>query len=139
MDAFNEAQARSQNKRVEQIDRQYRIIKPEASQEELDQLRQAEIGPEQLFQLALTKDDLVAELALLQKRRDSMLRIEKRVEELQALFSDFYTVSMEEGEHLNDVAAYLTNVIEYMEVANAHMVESVAYMRNIRKLRCSII
>lgn len=120
----------------------YLTIHPGALPEELDQLNQADLASDQLLQLAVTRgmDGLKAELGAFLQRRDSMLRIEKRVTELAALFADFEALIREQARPVQNIALYCADAREFLEASTAHMTQSVEYARKSRWWwpRCSI-
>ena len=102
--SLNQSNHKNQNK--QQVARQYKIIKPDATDMELNQaVQQYEDGNgEQLFTQALLntnrKGEAKAALSEVQDRHQELLKIEKSMQELAQLFQDMEDLVVEQDENI---------------------------------------
>ena len=122
-------QRRQQDARKGQLTRQYRLIKPQATEEEVKALHDTEIKSNQIFQLAIQSADTKEEIFKLRSRRDSMLEIERTVMELSGMFKEFSFLVREQGETLDDINYYAGNTVDNLDYANVDMAENVGLQR----------
>ena len=135
---FTQTQAELQAKREAGLERQYKVIRPNATDEELSRLHETEIPADELLKLAVRGTDLKEEMSRLLDRRDAMLRLEKRINELQALFGEMALLAQEQAEYVEGVALFVSKTHDYLEMTTQNLVQAVAYQKRIRKMWCSI-
>ncbi|ORE02747.1 t-SNARE [Rhizopus microsporus var. microsporus] len=105
---YQDVERNYQLKYRQQIERQIRIVKPEASQEEVDDIIDSD-GPPQVFAQSLMnagrQGQAKAVLSEVQSRHDDIKHIEKTIIELHQLFMDMSMMVEQQGETLNTVEA----------------------------------
>lgn len=129
MSELYDEQRRQQDARKGQLTRQYKLINPQATDDEVKALHDTEIKSNQIFQVAITSADTKEEILKLRSRRDSMLEIERTVMELSGLFKEFSILVKEQGEVLDDINYYASNTVDNLDYANVDMAEGVALQR----------
>ncbi len=138
---FQVVQKDFQGKQRNQLITTYLIVRPYASQEELDRLIDS------TGNIALTKTDilklgekgdLAKHLEDLRKRRSSVLNIERGIKVLNQMFIDMQNLVEEQDEMLDSIESSLEKVEDYIEEANVNMAEAVQLQKAIRKKKCSI-
>lgn len=129
MNEFYGEQRGEQDARKGQLTRQYKLVKPQATEEELEALHDTKLKSNQVFQVALSSADIKEEILRLRSRRDSMLEIERTVIELSGLFREFSVMVREQGETLDDINYYAGNTVDNLDYANIEMAEGVSLQR----------
>lgn len=129
MTELYEEQKRQQDARKGQLTRQYKLINPQATEDEVKALHDTEIKSNQIFQVAITSADAKEEIYRLRSRRDSMLEIERAVTELAGMFKEFAVLVRKQGETLDDVNYYAGNTVDNLDYANVDMAENVGLQR----------
>lgn len=129
MTELYEEQRRQQDARKGQLTRQYKLINPRATEEDVKALHDTGIKSNQVFQIAMSTEDVKEEILRLRSRRDSMLEIERTVMELSGLFKEFLILVKEQGEVLDDINYYAGNTVDNLDYANVDMAEGVALQR----------
>lgn len=107
--AFERMQETYKNKYRTQLERQYLIMKPDATREELDQLAQSSQTSFMLTQQVFKSDILQAEkiLSNMKERHEEIMMIEKSMSEIQAMFNDIAMLVNNQGDMINTVDEYI--------------------------------
>lgn len=141
MKSFKEIQEEFKQKKQNQLARQYLIIRPTASLDELDALNEAagsmSLSSNQIFQLGGTNNPQ-AVLEGMRARRVSVMKIEKGITTLHRIFIEMQTMIDEQGELLDSIEGNVQGTLAYIDEANQTMEIAVDTQKNIRKLHCSI-
>lgn len=140
MAEYQEVQTKFKNKFRERVERQYRIVKPEATQDEIDEALEG--GNTQVFaKEILNQRHSQAKDALnyIENRHRDILRLEQSIKELHQLFLDMAILVDQQGElidqieyNVNQSAAYTKKAVENLKGANK-------YQKKSRKKMCCII
>ncbi|KAF2670553.1 t-SNARE [Microthyrium microscopicum] len=147
-DRLNEyTQEEQQYKRryQDQIGRQYRIVNPQATEEEVREAQEANWGDEGVFQTALKSNRAGAAtsaLGAVRARHNDIQRIEKTITELAAMFTDLDQIVTLQAEQVNQVEQQTDNVKTDTEAANVQLTKGIDHARRARKLKwvcCGII
>lgn len=122
----------------EAIARQYRIVNPEATEQEVEEAAHADWGNEGIFQSALkTNRSALANSVLgnVRARHNDILRIEKTLVELAQLFEQLNEAVTIQGEMVDHVAEKAEDVHQDTEIANAQIVKGIKSARRRQKMK----
>ncbi|AAS53235.1 AFL139Wp [Eremothecium gossypii ATCC 10895] len=139
---ITEANYRENNK--EQAKRQYRIIQPEATDDEVEAAI-SDVGGQQIFSQALLSANRRGEaktaLAEVQARHQELLKLEKTMAELTQLFNDMEHLVIEQQEQVEFIDKQVEEAQQDVEQGVGHTNKAVKSARRARKnkIRCIII
>jgi t-SNARE complex subunit (syntaxin) len=140
MKGIQDAQKDFKEKHKQALIRNYLIVRPFATQSEIDSLTNSAGGltltSGQVFALA-TKKDIRQTLDEMKCRRSSVINIENSLKAIQQMFVDLETMIDEQGEMLNDIETNLNNAEDYIAEAVETLKESVQMQKRMHR-RCSI-
>lgn len=122
----------------EQISRQYRIVNPEASEEEVSQAADADWGTEGIFQTALRTNrsgQASAVLGAVRARHNELQRIEQSITELNGLFNDLDTLVIQQDPIVEQVDEQVNNTVGNLKNANEQVAKATVSARRRRKLK----
>ncbi|QEU59727.1 Sso2/Sso1 [Kluyveromyces lactis] len=137
-----EVNYKEQNK--EQAKRQYRIVQPEATDDEVEAAI-SDVGGQQIFSQALLNANRRGEaktaLAEVQQRHQELLKLEKTMAELTQLFNDMEQLVIEQQENIEVIDKQVENAQQDVEQGVGHTNKAVKSARRARKnkIRCIII
>lgn len=137
-----EVNYKEQNK--EQAKRQYRIVQPEATDDEVEAAI-SDVGGQQIFSQALLNANRRGEaktaLAEVQQRHQELLKLEKTMAELTQLFNDMEQLVIEQQENIEVIDKQVENAQQDVEQGVGHTNKAVKSARRARrnKIRCLII
>ncbi|KAH9900179.1 t-SNARE [Xylariomycetidae sp. FL2044] len=120
----------------EQIARQYRIVNPEATEDEVRQATEADWGNEGVFQTALRTNrtgQASAVLGAVRARHNELQRIEKTLIELAQMFQDLAVLVEQQEEYVQQAEQNAENTTKYIDDGNAHVKKGIISARNARK------
>ncbi|GAW21074.1 hypothetical protein ANO14919_105870 [Xylariales sp. No.14919] len=120
----------------DQIARQYRIVNPEASEDEVRQATEADWGNEGVFQTALRTNrtgQASSVLGAVRARHNELQRIEKTLMELASLFQDLAVLVEQQEVPVAQAEQNAENTTKYMDQGNQHVKKSIISARNARK------
>ncbi|OTB16655.1 hypothetical protein K445DRAFT_296286 [Daldinia sp. EC12] len=128
----------------DQIARQYRIVNPEASEDEVRQAADADWGNEGVFQTALRSNragQASSVLGAVRARHNELRRIEKNLIELAQMFQDLAILVEIQDNAINEAANNAENTTKYIDEGNTHVKKGIVHARNRRKLKwwCLVI
>jgi len=143
MGEYQETQTKYKNKYRERVERQYRIVKPHATREEIDQAfdsgdQQPEIFTQQILQgpgHAAARNAL----ADIQERHKDITRLETSIQELHQLFLDMSVLVEAQGELLDQIEYTVGQSVNYTGKAIEELRTANKYQKKIRKKMCCII
>ncbi|ERT03017.1 syntaxin 1B/2/3 [Sporothrix schenckii 1099-18] len=122
----------------EQISRQYRIVNPDATEEEVNQAADADWGSEGIFQTALRTNrsgQASAVLGAVRARHNELQRIEQSIVELNGLFNDLDTLVVQQDPIFDQVNEQTTATVGNLEGANKQVASATEHARRRRKLK----
>ncbi|SCU80968.1 LAME_0B05182g1_1 [Lachancea meyersii CBS 8951] len=137
-----EANYKDQNK--EQAKRQYQIIQPEATEDEVEAAI-SDVGGQQIFSQALLNANRRGEaktaLAEVQARHQELLKLEKTMAELTQLFNDMEQLVIEQQENIEVIDKNVEEAQQDVEQGVGHTNKAVKSARRARrnKIRCILI
>ncbi|KAK9764581.1 hypothetical protein K7432_007782 [Basidiobolus ranarum] len=120
----------------ERMERQYRIVKPDASEEEISNVLDAD-GGNQLFAQALMSSSRSSEarevLKEVQSRHDDIKKIEKSIAELARLFGEMQTLITLQDEMIHQIDNNMESTVNHGYEANKQMDQAIVYAQSSRK------
>ncbi|PLW26997.1 hypothetical protein PCASD_25122 [Puccinia coronata f. sp. avenae] len=130
MDAIMKYQSVEQESRQKykaRMERQYRIVKPDASPEEIRQAVDSDDGGQIFSQALMTSNrygDARAAFNEVKERHEDVKRIEKTITELMEMFNDLATMVEEQDQLIQNVEANAAEVQRDVEQAGQHITKA---------------
>ncbi|CAO3587026.1 unnamed protein product [Absidia cylindrospora] len=128
----------------QRVERQIRIVKPDASEQEIDQILDsddsAQVFTQSLMQ-AGRRGQSRAVLSEVQNRHDDIKKIEKTILELHQLFMDMQMLVEQQGETINQIDEHAETTAVQMEEGSKFVTRAIASARATRhkKWCCFVI
>ncbi|CAK7269650.1 hypothetical protein SEPCBS119000_003676 [Sporothrix epigloea] len=122
----------------EQISRQYRIVNPDATEDEVNQAADADWGSEGIFQTALRTNrsgQASAVLGAVRARHNELQRIEQSITELNGLFNDLDTLVIQQDPIFSQVEEQTQATVGNLEGANKQVADATKHARSRRRLK----
>ncbi|KAI8962869.1 t-SNARE [Daldinia sp. FL1419] len=122
----------------EQIARQYRIVNPDATEEEVRNAADADWGNEGVFQTALRSNragQASSVLGAVRARHNELQRIERTLIELANMFQDLAILVEVQDNAVNEAVNNAENTTKYIDEGNTHVQKGIVHARNRRKLK----
>lgn len=143
MAEYQELQTKYKNKYRERVERQYRIVKPHATKEEIDaefdnKGEQTEIFTQQILQgpgHAAARNAL----ADIQERHKDITQLETSIQELHQLFLDMSVLVESQGELLDQIEYTVAQSVNYTGKAVEELRTANQYQKKVRKKMCCVI
>ncbi|KAI9268956.1 t-SNARE [Phascolomyces articulosus] len=133
-----------QQKYRQRVERQIRIVKPDATPDEIEQVIDSDEAP-QIFAQSLMNSNRSghanAVLNEVQSRHDDIKKIEKTILELHQLFMDMQMMIEQQGEVLNNVEQQVESTVVDLEQGNKDVEKAIVSARATRakKWCCFVI
>ncbi|OZJ01712.1 hypothetical protein BZG36_05315 [Bifiguratus adelaidae] len=116
------------------IERQIRIVKPNATAQEIDQIIESD-NPQIFAQSLMTAQrsgQARAVLSEVQTRHDDIKKIEKTILELHQLFMDMQMMVGQQGETINNIEQYANEAVVHIDEGNKQVGQAVKSARATR-------
>ncbi|KAI1389754.1 t-SNARE [Hypoxylon trugodes] len=128
----------------DQIARQFRIVNPDATEDEVQQATQADWGNEGVFQTALRANrtgQASSVLGAVRARHNELQRIEQTLTELAGMFQDLAILVEQQDTYVQSAEQNATKTAEQIDVGNQHVKKGIVHARNRRKWKwwCLVI
>ncbi|KAI8334953.1 t-SNARE, partial [Chlamydoabsidia padenii] len=133
-----------QQKYRQRVERQIRIVKPDATEQEIDQIIDSDES-QQVFSQSLMqasrRGQARAVLSEVQNRHDDIKKIEKTIIELHQLFMDMQMLVEQQGETINQIDEHAETTAIQMEEGNKFVSRAIKSARATRhkKWCCFVI
>jgi len=140
MAEYQEVQTKFKNKFRERVERQYRIVKPDATNEEIEEA--LESGNTQVFaQELLNKrhEDAKNALNYIENRHRDILRLEQSIKELHQLFLDMAILVESQGEMIDQIEYNVMQSVQYTKEGVKNLQKANKLQKSARKKMCCII
>jgi len=141
MQEYQELQTRYKNKFRERVATQYKMVKPDASVEEIDEA--IESGDTQIFAKAILdterKNQAKNALAYIESKSNDIKRLEQSIQELHNLFLDMAIMVEAQGELIDQIEYNVTQAVDNTKVAVENLRSANKYQRKSRKKMCILI
>jgi len=139
---YQEVQTTYKNKYKEKVERQYKIAKPDASPDEIEDAMQSgdssKIFANQILDTHLHQQAKNA-LAYIEARHKDIVRLEASILELHQLFVDMAVLVDSQGELLNQIEFNVSQSVAYTADGVKELKKAVEYQKKSRKKMCIII
>jgi len=141
MQEYQELQTRYKNKFRERVATQYKMVKPDASAEEIDEA--IESGDTQIFAKAILdterKNQAKNALAYIESKSNDIKRLEQSIQELHNLFLDMAIMVEAQGELIDQIEYNVTQAVDNTKIAVENLRGANKYQRKSRKKMCILI
>jgi len=140
MQDYQDTQTKYKNKYQETVKRQYKIVKPDATEEEVDNVLQG--GGDQIFtehMLASRNAQARAALEDVQEKHKDIQRLESSIQELHQLFVDLSVLVESQGELLDQIEYSVSQSLSYTKTGVGELEKANEYAAKSRKKMCMII
>lgn len=125
------------------VTRQVQMIKPDATDQEVDEIMRSEGGREALYQQQIlsggVNDQIKTQYRQVAGKYQDILTLEASVAELHQMFLDFALLTEQQGELLDQIEYQVRSAADYVEDANVDVYEAIEYQKKIRKKQCWIM
>eukprot|EP01114_Cavostelium_apophysatum_P006844 TRINITY_DN1834_c0_g1_i1.p1 TRINITY_DN1834_c0_g1~~TRINITY_DN1834_c0_g1_i1.p1 ORF type:complete len:305 (-),score=69.93 TRINITY_DN1834_c0_g1_i1:50-964(-) len=140
MAEYQEVQTKFKNKFRERVERQYRIVKPEATQTEIDEALESN-NTEVFKREILNQRHAQAKDALnyIENRHRDILRLEQSIKELHQLFLDMAILVEAQGELLDQIEFNVSQAAEFTGDAVKNLRKANKLQKKSRKKMCCIV
>lgn len=138
---YTELQTKQKQRVQEKFTRQCKIIKPDATDEEIQKV--VESGDSEIFSQAMLDsklhDSAKSALSYIENKHERILHLEQSINELHQLFVDMALLVETQGEIINQIEMNVHSAAEYVKEGNQELVQAVEYQKKSRKKMCIII
>lgn len=144
MKLYQGAQQKYKSDIKKKLKRQVHIVKPDATDEEVEAVMRNEGGRDQLYRETIlsggVNDSISNAYQNVVGKYQDVLTLEQSVAELHQMFLDFAVLTeQQQGELLDQIEYQVKSAADYVEDANVQVYESIQYQKKIRKKQCCII
>jgi syntaxin 1A/syntaxin 1B/2/3 len=137
MNKYRDIQTKYQMKYKERMEKQYLIVNPNTSENEIARLLESgELGTifaQELMEKGSKSADAKAALQDIQERHQEIIKIEQTVLELQQLFIDMQVLVKDQGEVINQIECNVQSANENTEQGVEELKTAVVYQKKARK------
>jgi t-SNARE complex subunit (syntaxin) len=143
MKAYQAAQQKYKTDIKKKVARQVQIVKPDATDEDIDAVMRSEGGRDALYREQIlaggVNDQVKTTYEKVAGKYQDVLALEQSVAELHQMFLDFALLTEQQGELLDQIEFQVKQAGDYVEEANVDVYEAIEYQRKIRKKQCWIL
>ncbi|KAM0357039.1 hypothetical protein ACHAP4_006746 [Fusarium culmorum] len=144
LDKYQSVERDYQQRYRDQIARQYRIVNPDASEEEVQEAANADWGNEGVFQTALRTNrtgHASSVLGNVRARHSELQRIEQTLSELAILYQELATIVEQQEPVVQAAETNAMNTNEHMIKGNEQVEVAKKHAQNRRKLKwwCALV
>lgn len=143
MKIYQQAQQKYKTDIKNKVKRQVQVIKPDATDAEVDEVMKSEGGRDALYKQSIlagsVNDQIKTTYAKVAGKYQDVLTLEQSVAELHQMFLDFALLTEQQGELLDQIEFNVTQATDYIEEANVETHQALDYQKSIRKKQCWII
>ncbi len=120
---------------IYRVVRQYKIVKPDVTDQEIDEALSSEAGDSIFAQQILSPGHQEAKRALeeIKDRHEEIIKLEKSIKELHQLFLDMAVLIDQQGEMLDRIEFNVSNAEDYTAEAAVQLNSALSYQRSARK------
>lgn len=134
-------QTRYKNKFKDRMERQYKIVKPNATTQEIEKAIESGGDTSQMFaqQILMGPQHAEAKKALydIQERHQDIIKLEKSILELHQLFLDMAVLVDAQGDMINQIENYVQSAADHTAKGVDEMKKAVKYQKaSRRKMFC---
>lgn len=134
---YQQVESQFRKRTQDQMARQYRIVRPDASEQEVREAVEDTSSGGQVFQQALMQSDRQgrarAALSAVQDRHKALVKIEQQMVELSQLFQDMDTLVVQQEAAVTQIEQKGEEVVDHLDKGNEEMGTAVKTARATRK------
>jgi t-SNARE complex subunit (syntaxin) len=139
MKDYQQAQSRYKTEIMKKARRQVQIVKPNATEEEVDAVVRSG-GADQLIQASILKGEASESVKSMcesvNQRYNEVMAIEKSVQEMHQMFLDMALIVESQGEVLDSIEFQVQQSLEFIEEGNEQMGQAIQIQKNMWRHRC---
>lgn len=143
MKSYQNSQQKYKTDVKKKVTRQVQIVKPDATDDEIDAVMRTEGGRDALYREQVlaggVNDQVQSAFNKVADKYQDVLAIEQSVAELHQMFLDMALLTEQQGELLDQIEHQVKEAADYTEEANVDLVESIEYQKKIRKKQMWIV
>eukprot|EP01113_Clastostelium_recurvatum_P003671 TRINITY_DN11605_c0_g1_i1.p1 TRINITY_DN11605_c0_g1~~TRINITY_DN11605_c0_g1_i1.p1 ORF type:complete len:317 (-),score=98.29 TRINITY_DN11605_c0_g1_i1:33-983(-) len=137
---YQDTQTNYKSKYEEKIKRQYKIARPDATEEEMDRAVHEEDASKVFMQELQGQPQAVIDAAeYIKERQRDIIRLEKSIHELHQLFMDMSVLVDSQGELINQIEYNVTASEVYIEQGNQQLEGALRRKRRHRKMMIALV
>merc|ERR1719330_1006912 len=123
--------------------RQIKLIKPEATPDEVDTIMKSDGGRTELMQQTVlaggVNESIKQAYTNVAGKYQDVIALEQSVAELHQMFLDFALLTEQQGELIDQIEHNVKSAADYVEEGNVEFHKGIEYQKSIRKKQCWII
>mmetsp|Transcript_56667 Transcript_56667/g.67884 ORF Transcript_56667/g.67884 Transcript_56667/m.67884 type:complete len:324 (-) Transcript_56667:136-1107(-) len=123
--------------------RQIQIVKPDATEEEVDEIMNSEGGRDALYRETIlsggVNDNIKTAYQNVVGKYQDVRTLENSVAELHQMFLDFALLTEQQGELLDQIEFNVKSAGDYIEEGNEDVFQALEYQKSVRKKQCMIL
>mmetsp|Transcript_16695 Transcript_16695/g.23203 ORF Transcript_16695/g.23203 Transcript_16695/m.23203 type:complete len:420 (+) Transcript_16695:38-1297(+) len=137
---YQEVQNNYKNKSRERVERQYRVVNPNATDEEIEMAMEKGQGvfADQIMEKSRQAAALEA-LQYIENRHKDIVKLEQSILELHQLFVDLAILVDQQGEMIDQIEYNVVQAKTYTKEAVVEIAEASKYQKKARKKMCCIL
>jgi len=143
MKSYQSAQQKYKADIKNKMKRQVQIVKPDATDSEIEQVMKDEGGRDKLFKETIlaggVNESITTAYNNVAGKYQDVLTLEQSVTELYQMFLDFAILTEQQGELLDQIQFQVDNAKDHIEAANVEVVGAIEHSKAARKKQCMII
>jgi t-SNARE complex subunit (syntaxin) len=143
MKDYQNAQQKYKTDIKKKVARQVHVVKPDATDEEIDAVMRSEGGRDALYREQIlaggVNDQVKTTYAKVAGKYQDVLALESSVAELHQMFLDFAMITEQQGELLDQIEFQVSQAGDYVEEGNEDVYQAIEYQKKIRKKYCWIM
>ncbi len=136
---YKAAQQRYHDALRDKVTRQVRIVKPDASEVEVDDILRDGSTHELYKEAILGVDAIKGVMQMVRLKYQDVITLERTVGELNAMFLDMAILVEMQGEKLDSIEYNVRSSAAFIEDANVELEGAIDYQRRIRRKKCCIL
>lgn len=137
---YQDTQTNYKSKYEEKIKRQYKIARPDATEEEMDRAVHEEDASKVFMQELQGQPQAVIDATeYIKERQRDIIRLEKSIHELHQLFMDMSVLVDSQGELINQIEYNVTASEVYIEQGNQQLEGALRRKRRHRKMMVALV
>jgi len=137
MKAYQSAQQNYKTDIQRKMKRQVRVMKPDATDEEVEECMKSEGGRDALYKQAIlaggVNDEIRTVTAKVAGKYQDVKALEQSVAELHQMFLDFALLVEQQGELLNSIEHQVSQAADHVETANVEVHQAIVIQKSVRK------
>jgi len=142
MAEYQEVQTKYKNKYRERVERQYKIVKPNATQDEIDEVLESG-NSGQIFAQKILDTEKHAQakdaLAYIENKHRDILKLEQSIKELHQLFLEVAILVEAQGELIDQIEYNVSKSVAYTKQAVQELQAAKKSQKKSRKMMCCMI